>query len=381
MAAYVPVPWVAPLLYGTVLAGGLYYVAVGPGDGPLPGVWRVVGFVAGIAALFVVEAVAGRRPVRPGPKSLLPARCVLVGAVVACDVSELSQVLFVLPPFLAYFVFGRAAALGLAALSVLGMLTAYMLTAPGWYRDLEYVSDLLMLGVGLVLGISMAAVAVGEQRGRRELEEYAARVAELSAVTERNRLARDLHDSLGHHLTAMSVQLELASEIRALDPDSAERAVGEARRSLKLALGDVRQSVRALRGEAARPSLSAALAGLARDGAGAMPRVTVEVSGDEDGYGAAELTALYRAAQEGLTNARRHARASRVTVTVDLAPHAARLVVSDDGCGFRPERAAGGFGLLGMRERVQLVAGTVDLDSGPGEGTRLTVTVPRREGG
>ena len=200
---------------------------------------------------------------------LLLARCALIGAVVVLDASGLSQVLFVLLPFTAYFAFGRTTALALGALCLAGLLTAYVLTAPGWYRDLEHVSDLLMLTVGLVLALSMAAVAVGEQRARRELEEYAARVAELSAATERNRLARDIHDSLGHHLTAMSVQLEMASDFRALDPDAAQRALNEARRSVRLALGDVRQSVRALRDEAARPSLSAALAGLARGRRGA----------------------------------------------------------------------------------------------------------------
>ncbi|MFI9172428.1 sensor histidine kinase [Streptomyces lincolnensis] len=101
------------------------------------------------------------------------------------------------------------------------------------------------------------------------------------------------------------------------------------------------------------------------------------MSGDEDGYGVAELTALHRAAQESVTNACRHARASQVTVVVRLAGGAARLEVTDNGRGFAPEAAAAGFGLLGMRERVHLVAGSVDVESSPGAGTRVTVTVPR----
>ncbi|MGP4009643.1 sensor histidine kinase [Streptomyces sp. 4N124] len=377
MAAYVPVPWVSPLLYGAVLVGGLYYLAADLGDGPGLVSWRTAGFVAGLAALFAVEAVGRRWSEARVP--LLLARFGLTAAVVALDASELSQVLFVLLPFTAYFAFGRTVALALAALCVAGLLTGYLLTAPGWYRDMEYVSDLLMLGIGLVLAISMAAVAVGEQRARRELQEYAARVAELSAATERNRLARDIHDSLGHHLTAISVQLEIASEFRTLDPDAAGRAMTEARHSVKLALGDVRQSVRALRHEAARPSLSAALESWARDG-DTGPCVTVEVTGDEDGYSTAELTALYRAAQEGLTNALRHAGASRVSVAVRLTEHGARLALADDGCGFTPDATTAGFGLTGMKERVHLVAGSVDIDSRPGEGTRLTVVVPRGGG-
>ncbi|WP_198351829.1 sensor histidine kinase [Streptomyces typhae] len=416
MAGYVPVPWVSPLLYGAVLAGGLYYAVAGIDPGREPSLWRLAGFTAGLVGLFAVESLARRvtttrrrRPapvMSPGPERgagapptaqpppagaaspphtrdrharhtwLLLARCALIAAVVALDVSGLAQVLFVLLPFTAYFVFGRGVALTLGALCVVGLLAGYVLTAPGWYRDLERVSDLLMLCVGLILALSMAAVAVGEQRARRALEEYAARVAELSAAAERNRLARDIHDSLGHHLTAVSVQLEIASEFRALEPEAARRAVDEARESVKRALGDVRRSVRALRDEPPRTSLAAAFADLARGGE-ARPRVTVEVDGVDGGYGTAELTALYRAAQEGLTNARRHARASRVTVSVRLAEHAARLVVSDDGCGFAPEEGTAGFGLLGMRERVHLVGGSVRIDSGPGAGTRLTVTVPR----
>ncbi|MFI6013772.1 sensor histidine kinase [Streptomyces sp. NPDC051243] len=377
MAAYVPVPWVSPLLYGAVLAGGLYYLVADLGGGPGLLSWRTAGFVAGLAALSALEVAERRGSVARVP--LLLGRCVLTAAVVVLDASELSQVLFVLLPFTAYFAFGRTAALALGALCLAGLLTGYVLTAPDWYRDLEYVSDLLMLGVGLVLAISMAAVAVGEQRARRELQEYAARVAELSAATERNRLARDIHDSLGHHLTAISVQLEIAAEFRALDPDAAERAMTEARQSVKHALGDVRQSVGALRGEAAGTSLSAALAGWARDG-GAGPRVTVDVIGDEGGYDSAEVTALYRAAQEGLTNALRHAQASRVSVRVRLTEDAALLTVADDGRGFTPGEATAGFGLLGIRERVHLAAGSVDIDSRPGEGTRLTVIVPRGGG-
>jgi signal transduction histidine kinase len=379
MADYVLVRWVAPLLYGAVLVGGLYYVMADlSDDAGRPTAWRTAGFVAALGMLFALEAVERARPAARLP--LLLARGGLVVAVVLLDASGLAQVLFVLLPFTAYFSYGRTTALALGGLAVAGLLAGYMLTAPGWYRDLERVSDALMLFVGLVLAIAMAAVAVGEQQARRTLEEYATRVAELSAATERNRLARDIHDSLGHHLTAMSVQLEMAAEFRALDPDAAQRALDEARRSVKLALTDVRQSVRALRSEATRPALADELAALTR-GEGAGPRVTVEVSGAEDGYGTVELTALYRAAQEGVTNARRHARASRVTVTLRLAEDEARLVVADDGRGFAPQEATGGFGLAGMRERVHLVAGSVDVDSGPGAGTRLTVTVPRGRAG
>ncbi|MFI7320666.1 sensor histidine kinase [Streptomyces venezuelae] len=374
MAVYVPVRRVSLLLYGAVLAGGFYHAAADLGPGRQPH-WRTVAFAAGLAALVALDEVERRGGTRARHAVLLAARCVLIAAVVAVDASELAQVLYVLLPFNAYFVFGRGVALLLGALCVAALLAGYAVDAPEWYRDQEHVSDLLMLCVGLVLTLAMAAVAVGEQRARRALEEYAARVAELSAASERIRLAREIHDSLGHHLTAVSVQLELASELSGRDTESARRAVDEARLSVKRALGDVRQSVRTLRGDTPGTSLKSGLADLTRAGE------SLEVSGSEHGYEARELRVLYRAAQEGLTNARRHARATHVTVALRLGEDAARLVVTDDGCGFVPDGASAGYGLLGMRERAHLVGGSVDVDSAPGAGTRLTVTVPRGGGG
>jgi signal transduction histidine kinase len=146
-------------------------------------------------------------------------------------------------------------------------------------------------------------------------------------------------------------------------------------------LDEVRRSVRMLRADPPPLELRAALADLVRaadgaapPGAAGGPPVSLAVEGDEDGYDELALSALYRAAQEGITNARRHARASHVSVSVALGDAGARLVVTDDGRGFPPGRE--GFGLLGMRERVQLAGGRVELESAQGSGTRITVTVP-----
>jgi signal transduction histidine kinase len=110
----------------------------------------------------------------------------------------------------------------------------------------------------------------------------------------------------------------------------------------------------------------------------------VTVTGDEAGRGAAARTVLFRAAQEALTNVRRHSGARRVRVSVTLDDREARLVVADDGRGFDPASPAvtgglaarEGFGLLGMRERAALAGGHAEVDSRPGAGTTVTVTVP-----
>jgi signal transduction histidine kinase len=194
-------------------------------------------------------------------------------------------------------------------------------------------------------------------------------------VAERNRLARDIHDGLGHHLTAIAVLLEKADTFRERDPAAADRALVDARRSARQALDDVRASVRSLRAETEPFRLAAALDDLVRRASDDGLAVRVDVAGDEARYETTALTALYRAAQEGITNARRHARASRVDVTVDLDPSRARLVVADDGQGFPADRE--GVGLTGMRERIGLEGGSVDVRSAAGAGTRLTVTIPR----
>jgi len=347
---------------------------------------RPVPFGLLLAALFVLDRVETRRyPDRTPHRvavGLLVARAALTVAVVAVDGSGLSRALFVLLPYTAYFAFGRAVAVALGIACAGLVVTAYQLTIPRWYVQAEQVSDLLMFAVGLVLTIAMAAVAAEEQAGRARLEvsharlrAYAERVAELSAAAERNRLARDIHDSLGHHLTAIAVLLEKADTFRDRDPAGSARAVADARDSARRALDDVRESVRSLRADTAPFRLSAALHDLLRQVDDDRLTVSLDVAGDETRYDPTTLTALYRAAQEGITNARRHAGASRVEVTVDLEESRARLVVADDGRGFRPDRE--GFGLTGMRERIELSGGSVAVSSG-GSGTRLVVTIPRR---
>ncbi|WP_449062897.1 sensor histidine kinase [Planomonospora algeriensis] len=370
-----PMPWVSPVLYGAVLVAGVYAWLAGLGD------TRPALFTGGLAALAGLDLLERRRHPEGTPRRwaavLLGARTVLFAVVAAADGSGLSRVLFVLVPFTAYFAFGRTVAVVLAVACVLSLAGAGAAADPRWYADVEQVSDLLMFSVGLVLAVAMAAVAVEERRARTELAASSARVAELSAAAERNRVARDIHDDLGHHLTAVVVLLEKAAAFRELDAGTADRAVADAHGSARRALDDVRRSVRTLREERGGPfDLAGALAELVEGQADDGVAVALEVAGEESGHDPAALRAVYRAAQEGITNARRHARATRVSVSATLGAAGAELVVSDDGRGFAPEKE--GYGLLGMRERVHLAGGRVDIGSAPGGGTRLTVTIPRR---
>jgi signal transduction histidine kinase len=355
-----PVSWIPPVLYGAVLAGGVYHSAVGPGV-----TWRTAGFAGLLAVLIVLDA--RDRPIRPVPLSAL--RILLLAGVTALDPAGLSRVLFVLVPFLAYFAFGRTVALALGAGCVAAVAGAFTLWVPDWYVRAEYISDLLMFALGVVLATAMAAVATGEQRARLRLAGTLEQVADLSAAHERNRLAREIHDSLGHHLTAIGIQLEKAEAFASLDPATSAQAVSSARWSADRALAEVRTSVRALGAENGPVELSRSLSDLVHHLDGAAGRVTLTVTGRER----RPMPVLYRAAQEGLTNACRHSGAGRIGLTVAYRDGGARLTVSDDGRGFDPDDE--GFGLSGLRERVRLAGGTVTVASSSA-GTELTVEVP-----
>jgi signal transduction histidine kinase len=358
-------------LYAAVLASGLYAGAAGLGD------TRPVPLILGLALLVALDVIERRR--WPGgvpalvAALLLLVRVLLYLLVAVADGSGVAKALFVLVPVIAYFAFGRIASVASAVGCLGALVVGYAVSAPRWWTDLERVSDLLMLGLGLLLAITMAAIAVEERRLRLRLEAgndrlraYAAEVASLSSAAERNRLARDIHDGLGHRLTESAILIEQASALRNHDAAAADRALVEAHRAVRQALDEVRQSVRALHPAGFR--LSSAVAGLSGGS------VSVDVAGEENGHPLPVLTAVYRAAQEGITNARRHAGAERITVRLAFAPDAVTLVVADDGCGFVPDQP--GFGLSGMRERIEEVGGRLAVDSRPGAGTRLTVSVP-----
>lgn len=331
------------MLYTAVLAAGLHAWLVGIGDTRLPL------FLGGMAALFVLEFV------RHDLIALL-GRVALIAAVVSADGSGLSRVLLALLPFTAYFAFGRTAAVALGIACLAGVATVAQLRRPGWTSDSEQVSDLLMLALAIALAIAMAAVAVEERRGRE-------RIAELSAAAERQRLARDLHDDLGHHLTAVIVLLEKAEAFRERDPQTAQRALADASTSARRALTEVRTSVRAWDFH-----LGTALRELCTD------TVVLRFAGDESRYPEPVLRSLFHAAQEAITNARRHAGDGVVEVYADLGPDRALLTVTDTGPGFAADRE--GFGLRGMRRRVRGVGGEVEVRSESSSGTRIEVTVP-----
>jgi two-component system, NarL family, sensor kinase len=207
------------------------------------------------------------------------------------------------------------------------------------------------------------------------------RSARLGAVEERNRLAREIHDTLAQGLTATGLQLESAEAL--LDDEAnARRAREPLHRALSLTrsnLDEARRSVLDLRAAPLEGrSLPEALKTLvdrweAETGVGTRFKA---INGSHPLPPRVEV-ALYRICQEALTNVARHAGASRVTVRLVATPDQVRLVVQDDGRGFDPSRARDGrHGIVGMRERVGTIGGSIEVESGQDGGVRVQVTVP-----
>lgn len=198
-------------------------------------------------------------------------------------------------------------------------------------------------------------------------------------MAERNRVARDIHDGLGHYLTAINIQLEKALAFYAKDSAESQLAVQTSKRLAHEALSDVRRSVGLLRERADHFALAPMLVELVELGAGGGPSVALDLSGDEAAFPLAVRMVLYRAAQEGLTNIRRYAGASQANLELRFEADHATLRICDDGVGFVPElaEATGGYGLRGLRERVALIGGSLQIQSAPGRGAAVTVVVPR----
>src|SRR6266436_2148774 len=224
-------------------------------------------------------------------------------------------------------------------------------------RWVDAIAIALVYGTGIVFVVVFTRVAASEREARTELAEAnqqlrdrASQVEELATTKERNRLAREIHDSLGHYLTVVNVQIGAAQAIFAQDAARALDHLSKAQSLTQEGLGEVRRSVAALRASPteSRP-LPEALAKLVEQWNAAGMHVALTVAGNlRPLTPQADLT-LYRTAQEALTNVGKHANAARVDLTLEYREDdSVRLRIADDGVGSADSK--GGFGLLGVRE-------------------------------
>ena len=196
---------------------------------------------------------------------------------------------------------------------------------------------------------------------------------------EREELARDLHDTVAHHVSAIAIQAQAGLATAGKDSDAATAALRVIEAEASRTLAEMRSMVRVLRRDdaaALAPAHTIADLHQLAGSAGGEPVVDVQVTGDADAVPAPVASAVYRIAQESVTNARRHARdATRIDVRVDVDETRVRLTVHDDGA---PVSAAEpGYGITGMAERASLLGGTCVAGRDPGGGWTVTGDLPR----
>jgi len=252
----------------------------------------------------------------------------------------------------------------------------------GTAASLVFVRSLLFALVGYVVTRLMK-----EQRSQREalaranakLARYAAALEQLATSRERNRLARELHDTLAHTLSAVAVQLEATSALWDDDPPTARAMLEQSLAATREGLSEARRAIHALRAAPLQDlGLALAIRTLAQSVA-ARAGLALDLHAPEriDDLEPEIEQAMYRIANETLTNVTRHAGARRLTVRLDQTDSQLTLTISDDGCGFDAASPPHDdqYGLQGMRERAEMIGGTLEIESQPGEGTTVRLTV------
>jgi signal transduction histidine kinase len=277
----------------------------------------------------------------------------------------------------------------------LAVAAAFLLNLIGWSDLAKWDRGDWFWGVfGVVTWFFLAffigrTVSITVQRGRlilelqaanRELELAREREIELAALRERERLARDLHDTLGHALVTLTVQLEAAQRLQATDPARAAALLAELQKLTRSSMEDLRRSLANLRtsGLGDRPLTESLRTLCAEAGRRFGAAIDCQVAEGADALPPNVAEILWRVAQEGLTNIEKHAHAHRVQVNLALQPKEVVLRVSDDGAGLArgAEDKPGHYGLRGLRERVEGLGGTFTVAALAANGTLIEARIP-----
>src|SRR5580700_4737882 len=251
--------------------------------------------------------------------------------------------------------------LGLAAIGAIGAVEGLLLHVSGWTL---FYSALFPVIIGA--GNTFFAE---RNRMNRKLRKASEEIEHLAKVAERERIARDLHDVLGHTLSVITLKSELAGKLIDRDPKRAGKEIREVEEISRQALSDVRDAIRGYRSKGLAAELAQAKSTLETAG--------VTLSGDASTIvklPAMQEGVLTMAVREAVTNVVRHAQARNCSLRLEQQNGACRLEIEDDGRGGLQNE---GNGLRGMRERVEMLGGTLRRDSQTG--TRLTITLPLKE--
>jgi two-component system sensor histidine kinase DesK len=254
-----------------------------------------------------------------------------------------------------------AAFIGIAAIGVIGAIQGLVLHLDGWRMFYSTLFPVL-IGTGNTFFAERA-------RMNRKLRKANEEIENLAKVAERERIARDLHDVLGHTLSVITLKSELAGKLMDRDPQRAGQEIREVEQISRQALSDVRDAIRGYRSKGLVAELAQAKSTL--ETAGLMVHVDAATSMQLPPM---QESVLSLAVREAVTNVVRHAKARTCRLRIEQQNGTCRLEVADDGQGFTTLE---GNGLRGMRERVEMLGGTLERRNK--SGTTLTVTLPIKE--
>ena len=225
----------------------------------------------------------------------------------------------------------------------------------------------------IVLVEILTLTLVSEQKARLEAERLSKEVESLATELERTRIAQEIHDSLGHTLTSLNIQLEVARKFVDRDQRKSHEALELAKQLASQSLTDVRTAIQSIR----QPDfdLKESINTLAKQ---MKQSQTLEILLDISAENIPKAIGyqLFRIVQECLTNIMKHAEASEVRIDLQFDSKKIQLNVSDNGKGLPENLKSQGFGIRGMQERVESMHGNLDIQSSPGNGTKLQVTIP-----
>ncbi len=246
------------------------------------------------------------------------------------------------------------------------------------------ISLALLFGLALVFVLLLMNAVLSERKSREKLalaneklRKYALQIENQATLEERNRIAREIHDSLGHSLTALNLQLETALKLWNTNPHKASGFLSKAKELGSKALQDVRHSVSAMRSHPLQgQSLEQAIAELAENvhrATGVAPTCQItlfqplptEVS-----------TPIFRIVQESFTNICKYAEATEIKIEIITTVTSLYLIVQDNGIGFDVGQNTTGFGLHSMRDRTLALGGKFNIYSTPGYGCKIAITIP-----
>jgi signal transduction histidine kinase len=242
----------------------------------------------------------------------------------------------------------------------------------------------LLFGLALVFVLMLMNTILSERESReklaianQKLRQYALQIENQATLEERNRIAREIHDSLGHSLTALNLQLETALKLWQSNPEKAQTFLARAKELGSKALQDVRQSVSAMRSHPLQEqSLEQGIANLAESmqrTTGISPILKINLSHP---ISSEMTTPIYRIIQESFTNICKYAEATEVKLELRTTDTDLYLVVEDNGKGFDLGQNTTGFGQQSMRDRTLALGGKFNINSTPGSGCKIRVEIP-----